>query len=83
MTGRGVLCSAFKRSEDGRILILRIYESLGRSAEVGVKLPFRLSTVTEIDLEEEKILGRPERDGAGFIDRLTPFEIKTYRLEPS
>jgi len=78
--GPGIVASALKRSEDGRDLILRLYESTGRHAPVRVGLSFPFAGVEEVDLVEEPRLSRAACTDRGFTDHLAPFEIKTYRI---
>jgi alpha-mannosidase len=74
------MLSAFKPSDDGDHLVLRLYETDGEASFVDVEPAFPVSRVEERDLMEGGVLSRPKRKGNGFRDRLKAFEIKTYLL---
>lgn len=72
----GVVVDTMKGSEDGRGVVLRLYESLGRSVTVSVEASLTHTGVYETDLLETRI---------GDLDLTSvpfgPFEIKTILLE--
>ncbi|MFE1664662.1 alpha-mannosidase [Microbacterium sp. P02] len=77
--GRAVLVETIKPAEDGRGVILRLYESLGTDATTSLRTTLPHRRVTETDLLEAPV------DGDEVIDlahvTFGPFEIKTIRLE--
>ena len=74
--GAGVIIETIKRAETGEGVALRLYESLGRSTTVALRLRQPYATAQLTDLLE-----RPS--GPADLDRLEfgPFEIKTILLE--
>jgi len=71
-----VIIETIKRAETGEGVALRLYESLGRSTTVALRLRQPYATAQLTDLLE-----RPS--GPADLDRLEfgPFEIKTILLE--
>jgi alpha-mannosidase len=63
--------SGFKRGEDGKSLIFRVYEPAGRRGDFAVKLPEGWRNEGTVSILEEKM-------EAG--DGLLPFEVKSWRL---
>jgi alpha-mannosidase len=80
VSGKGVMLSAFKPSESGKHLVLRLYETIGENTTVNVNLAFSVSRVEEVDMVEESVDSRLELTEGGFRDSLKAFEIKTYLL---
>jgi alpha-mannosidase len=74
------MLSAFKPSESGKHLVLRLYETIGENTTVNVNLAFSVSRVEEVDMVEESVDSRLELTEGGFRDSLKAFEIKTYLL---
>jgi len=72
----GVIVDTVKVAEDGNGVVLRLYESLGRSTTTSVATSLDHSGVHETDLLER-------RTGELDLDRVPfgPFEIKTIMLE--
>jgi alpha-mannosidase len=72
----GIVVDTVKIAEDGVGVVLRLYESLGRSAVVAVATSLEHRGVHETDLLERRI-------GEVHLDRVPfgPFEIKTIMLE--
>lgn len=73
---RGVVLSAFKRAEDGKALILRLYETLGRREVLGLRINLPVRRVFRSTILEE---AETEVDLATLT--IEPFEILTLRLE--
>jgi len=73
----GGIIEALKPSEDGRGIILRIYEPYGGVREAVIQLD-REYHFYETDLMENKI--GEEHVGNRIETRLSPFEIQTFRL---
>ena len=71
-----VLVETIKPAENGRGVIVRLYESLGHAASAALSVSVPHATATETDLMEHPI---------GAVDparlEFTPFEIKTILLE--
>lgn len=80
VSGKGVMLSALKPSENGKHLVLRLYETTGEDTTVNIDLAFPVSRVEEVDMVEESVDSRLELTGGGFRDSLKAFEIKTYLL---
>jgi len=75
-----VVAETVKRSEDGGATVVRLYESLGGSADARVRLSTDVRTAAECDLlENPRRKLRPARDGSVRL-RFRPFEIKTIRF---
>lgn len=72
----GVVVDTVKIAEDGRGVVLRLYESLGRSATVAISTSLAHTGVSETDLLERR-LGAADLTTVPF----GPFEIKTILLE--
>ena len=72
----GVVIDTVKVAEDGHGVVLRLYESLGRSTTVALSTSLAHNGVSETDLLERR-LGDVDPTGVPF----GPFEIKTIRLE--
>ena len=72
----GVVIDTFKTAEDGHGVVLRLYESLGRSTTTAITTSLDHAGVHETDLLERRIADVD-------LDRVAfgPFEIKTIMLE--
>ena len=69
-----------KRGEDGRGTVVRLYESLGGSARVRLRLAGKVKSAEDCDmLERPRRKLRIGRDGAVLL-RLRPFEVRTIRF---
>ncbi len=78
--GDGVVIAAVKRAEDGEALILRLYESLGKGAEVKLKVFREPRKVYVTNLMEERPV--PLRfHGREIPLKFRKFEVKTLKLE--
>jgi alpha-mannosidase len=78
-----VILSAMKRSEDGKALIVRLYEDAGKQTHTTVHLPVKQGPIAEANLMEAvDSSAKPLtlNDGAVEID-IAPWEIKTLRIE--
>jgi alpha-mannosidase len=71
-----VVIDTVKVSEDGRGVVLRLYESLGCSTTVAISTSLSHIAVVETDLLERR-LGEADLTNVPF----GPFEIKTILLE--
>lgn len=78
--GRALVPEAIKRSDDGRAIIVRLYEAHGSRgrARLSCALPFGKASLA--NLLEEPIAALTVRDGGVELD-FQPFEIITVRLE--
>lgn len=78
----GVIVEAVKRAEDGRGLIVRLYEGAAAGAQAHVRFGFPVALAESVNLLEEG--GEPaalQADTAALAFR--PFEIKTLRVLPA
>lgn len=71
-----IICEAIKPAENGNGIVLRFYESEGKSSECLIKLNFAFLDWRETDLMEEPI-GEGASDKAEVSLAFTPYEIKT------
>jgi alpha-mannosidase len=91
LEGEGVVLSVVKQSEDGGALVLRLVETFGRESRVRLEFEREIVSAVEADLLESVVgesgcalapdSGSCEWDGAGLAAVLTPFEIRTIRVE--
>jgi alpha-mannosidase len=79
MSGLPAIVETLKPAEDGRGLILRIYEPHGARGTVRVSLGVPVRQVIACNLVEEDE-GVVELDGQRFQCELTPFQIRTFRV---
>ena len=78
-TSDNVIVDTVKAAEDGRGLIIRVYEAIGSKTNVSVHTGFDLARVIECNLmedDEEKLTN----DIHSFDFCIKPYEIKTFRL---
>ena len=79
-----VIVDTVKKSEDGKDLILRVYESNNRATtDVSIKLAscVRFTEVIETNLLEEPLAEQNVKvEGQSITFDIKPFEIKTFRL---
>jgi alpha-mannosidase len=78
-----VVLTAMKRSEDGKGLVLRFYESAGKGGNVTLNVPGGATSATVVNMME-----KPEGSALSVIgDKVTvpvtPFEIQTVRVDYS
>ncbi|MGQ9866951.1 MAG: alpha-mannosidase, partial [Pseudanabaenaceae cyanobacterium] len=74
-----VLVSAFKKAEDARGWILRLYESHGCPTGAHVTLGWPLARVQRCTLLEEPV-GEVPAQADGFPVTLSPFAVETFHL---
>lgn len=77
---QGVILETVKPAEDGRGMILRLYESLRARSEAQLQLPFA-ARIYDSSMDEEH-LGELLHTGHALTLRLSPFEIRTLRVLP-
>lgn len=77
LIGDGVAVAAVKKADDSDALIVRLYETRGRRAEVSVRTS--AEAVSIVDLLERDPAPLAVTDGAMAL-AFTPFEIKTLKL---
>ena len=78
-----VVVEAVKRSdEDGRALVVRLYEAWGRRGPVTIRAPWNIRRATLTDLLERE-LADVEAAGPEVTLDMAPFEISTLKLEQS
>jgi len=73
------ILTAFKKAEDGKSWIIRLYESLGREFQETIYFPFRLSSVHECDLMEHNCQSLSHHE-KHFACHFKPYEIKTFSV---
>ncbi|MBQ3086543.1 MAG: alpha-mannosidase [Clostridia bacterium] len=74
-----LVLDAFKAAEDGKGLILRIYEAHGTRGNRTVTLGFPFADVYECDLMEDGMTAVQTTEN-GFTFFCTPNEVKTFRI---
>jgi alpha-mannosidase len=77
---KNVIISAVKKAEEDNSIIIRMYESTGKSADATLTLPLNVKAINESDLLETKI-GKLETVNNSVILKFRPFETKTIRVE--
>lgn len=79
LEGAHVELDAFKKSEDGSMLVLRFHEYAGARGRVTVKTGFPFSAFAECDLMERPL--EDFRSGHEMSIEITPYEIKTFLIQ--
>ena len=74
-----MIVDCVKPAEDGRGMIVRLYEPYGASGTLTVTLP-KAARVTEVSPLEEARAESAVTDSWEIACR--PFEIRSYRIEP-
>jgi alpha-mannosidase len=77
LQGDGVAVSAVKKADDDDGIVIRLFETRGRRAEVVVSTPF--GSAAAVDLLERDPVPQPMIDGRMTLT-FKPFEIKTLKL---
>ena len=77
--GAAAIVQTLKVAQDGRGLVLRLYEPHGARGPVRVQLDLPVREVRSCNLVEEDGLALKLRDGAFEFD-VAPFQIRTFRL---
>jgi alpha-mannosidase len=72
---------ALKRAEDGRAVILRLYEPHGKRGPATLRFAFGLGSVERVNLLE-KLQETIEIKGDEVRLDVRPFEVLTLRVEP-
>jgi alpha-mannosidase len=73
------ILTAFKKAEDGKGWIIRLYESLGRDVPETINFPYSLRAVHKCDLMEHNQQSLPHHEKQ-FTCHFKPYEIKTFRV---
>ncbi len=73
-----VVLSSLKPAEDGRGVIVRVYEAMGRKTSFSLKVKNADCRIVRTNMDESRDYG--EVDGNG-ID-ITPYQISTFRIIP-
>lgn len=81
LTGANVELDAFKKSEDGKYLVLRFHEYAGAKGKMKVDLGFDVSCACESDLMERPIEEMKEVKNNQIEVEIRPYEIKTYLIQ--
>ena len=79
ISGAEVALEALKAAEDGRGLIMRLYEASGGRGEISVNLGFKVTKVLECNLVEEDSR-EIKMQGTAFSCLIKPFQIRTFRI---
>ena len=74
------IVETIKPAEDGRGMILRLYEPVGRTCQARIFLPFP-GALSECGLQENE--DTPLGTGQQFTLPFRPFQIRTFRLLPA
>ena len=77
----GVFVETVKRSEDGKAVVARVYETFNARRTVRLTTGFDFSEAYICDLTEKET-GRPERADGGVTFEIRPFEIVTLKFVP-
>ncbi|MCR5467581.1 MAG: alpha-mannosidase, partial [Lachnospiraceae bacterium] len=80
LDAESVVTEVVKKSEDGKSLIVRMYEAQDRRETAGVKLAVPFKSACLCNVLEEKLEDVSVSDGEIKLD-FKPFEIKTLRVE--
>ena len=75
------MIETIKRSEDGKALIVRLYETMGGSADVKLWVATPFATAQECDMLENPTAKLKVAKDRSVPLRFRPFEVKTIRLE--
>ncbi|MGA7954665.1 MAG: glycoside hydrolase family 38 C-terminal domain-containing protein [Gloeobacterales cyanobacterium] len=73
------ILTAFKKAEDGKSWIIRLYETLGKEFQETIYFPYRLCAVYECDLLEHNSHLLPHHEKQ-FAFHFKPYEIKTFSV---
>lgn len=74
-----VILETIKKSEDGKGIIIRLYEYENKRSDITIKWNSELEAVYECDLMENIIDG-VKAEGGKFNFSIKPFEIKTFKI---
>lgn len=77
----GVFVETVKRSEDGKAVIARVYETFNARRTVRLTTGFDFSSAHVCDLTEKET-GRPETEARAVTFEIRPFEIVTLKFVP-
>ncbi len=75
----GVVIEAVKVSENGKSIIVRLYEAVGGRGPITLRTTLSVNRAWSTDLLENDIKSLPIKDGAISLD-LKPFEIASIKL---
>jgi alpha-mannosidase len=78
-TSNNIVLDALKPAEDGRGLIMRVYDMLNISDRVKIKINFQVKEVFETDMLENDLNRIDINKGEISID-IGNFQVKTLRL---
>ncbi len=78
---KNILIEAIKESEDGKAVIIRLYDSEGRRTRTNIRtlIPFQAAALCDL-MENPLETLTPESDGSIAVE-VRPFEIVSIRLE--
>ena len=78
-----VVLTAMKRSEDGKGLVMRFYESAGQGGDVTLTVPPGATSATVANLMEKPEGSALSVTGDKVTVPVTPYEIQTVRVDYS
>jgi alpha-mannosidase len=78
-----VVLTAMKRSEDGKGLVLRFYESAGKGGDVTLNVPAGATSATVVNLMEKPEGSSLSVAGGKVTVPVTPYQIQTVRVDYS
>jgi alpha-mannosidase len=76
-----VVLTAMKRSEDGKGLVMRFYESAGKGGNVTLTVPPGATSATVVNLMEKPEGSALSVTGDKLTVPVTPYEIQTVRVD--
>ncbi|MDD3925107.1 MAG: alpha-mannosidase [bacterium] len=76
----GIVVDAVKQAEDGKDIIVRLYEAYGSRGPVVLALDRDIANACECDLLE-RCTGAADCNGREIRLNIKPFEIRTFRVE--
>jgi alpha-mannosidase len=78
-----IVLTAMKRSEDGKGLVLRFYESAGKGGNVTLTVPAGATSATVANLMEKPEGSPLSVTGDKVMVPVTPYQIQTVRVDYS
>ena len=75
-----VILETIKQAEDGKGIIVRLYEIHNKRTVANVTLDGEIESVIETNLLEEAMDTKLSKSEHGFTFTINPYEIKTYRV---
>ena len=77
-----VVVTVMKKAEDSdKGLVLRAFETAGKSVNATFTLPRSFASIREVNMIEHEMPGSPVMEGDRFSARFGKFDIRTFALE--